>query len=272
MRTCFYIVFLHFVWFNFLNAQIEITSSAVDSFSTAAQGDYYITTDTNELYVGLEGGTLRKISNPNEVTSLIDNTNGTLTFKNELNISNTINKANLVDNGDGTYTFSNATGTSDDVTFLTNSSSDNQVVSSTFWIDTTAVTVSSTSWGVHQKSFVIPGNTLGTGNAVRIVCYRINPGGSTQIRLSYGGQTFYTSGNIGNNSSRMEFIIFGNGTTNSQKSFMDDANTGGNGQRFGVSTVDSTVDQTVSIQIRKVSGSDKTLDFCSAEKMIISTS
>ncbi|APD06817.1 hypothetical protein UJ101_01298 [Flavobacteriaceae bacterium UJ101] len=98
-----------------LNAQIRITSSDVSGYNSASDGDFYITTDTDELYVGLETGSLRKISSPNEITTLSDNNDGTITYKNESNTSSTITKSSLTDNTDGTYTFSNATGTSDDV-------------------------------------------------------------------------------------------------------------------------------------------------------------
>lgn len=99
----------------FLNAQTQITSSQVTTYNTAAQGDHYITTDTNELYVGLENGRLRKVSNPNEVTTLSDNNDGTISYKNELNETSVITKSSLTDNADGTYTFSNTAGTSDDI-------------------------------------------------------------------------------------------------------------------------------------------------------------
>ncbi|APD06815.1 hypothetical protein UJ101_01296 [Flavobacteriaceae bacterium UJ101] len=47
---------------NFLSSQINITSSEVKDYNTASQGDYYVTTDTNELYIGLEDGSLRFVS------------------------------------------------------------------------------------------------------------------------------------------------------------------------------------------------------------------
>lgn len=47
-----------------LNAQIRITSSDVSGYNSASDGDFYITTDTDELYVGLETGSLRKLVVP----------------------------------------------------------------------------------------------------------------------------------------------------------------------------------------------------------------
>lgn len=56
------ILIVSLFFMNFLNAQTQITSSQVADYNTAAQGDYYITTDTNELYLGSENGSLRYIS------------------------------------------------------------------------------------------------------------------------------------------------------------------------------------------------------------------
>ena len=192
-------------------------------------------------------------------------------------------KPTLVNNGDGTATFSNAPGTSDDVTFTTQTSGTNTIVTSTLWIDTSSVPVTTTLYD-QGKSFIVPGGTLGDSNAIRIVCYRIGATGGNnaaqnnnrqQIRLQYGNpltpDVFYTSGSLGNGSARVEFIIFADGSTGSQKSFMDDANTGASGQRFGSTTIDSTVDQPVSILIRETVsvGDGGSLDFCSAETLII---
>ena len=66
-------------------AQILIDSGEVSGYTNAGQGDLYLTSDTNELYIGIESGALRKIANPNEVSTLVDNGDGTITYTNELN-------------------------------------------------------------------------------------------------------------------------------------------------------------------------------------------
>ncbi|WP_111709248.1 hypothetical protein [Lutibacter citreus] len=43
-------------------SQIKILSSEVSIISNAGEGDHYITTDTDELYVGIQTGELRKIT------------------------------------------------------------------------------------------------------------------------------------------------------------------------------------------------------------------
>lgn len=44
-------------------SQIQILSSNVNSITNAAQGDLYLTTDTNQLYIGLNNGTISLIGN-----------------------------------------------------------------------------------------------------------------------------------------------------------------------------------------------------------------
>ncbi|PCE66460.1 hypothetical protein [Sediminicola luteus] len=46
-----------------LEAQVSITSGAVVGYSTANEGEVYLTSDTDELYLGLQDGSLRKIGN-----------------------------------------------------------------------------------------------------------------------------------------------------------------------------------------------------------------
>ena len=68
----------------------------------------------------------------------------------------------------------------------------------------------------------------------------------------------------------MEFIIFGNGSTSSQKALMDDAK-GGSGQRFGTVNVDSTSDQIIEIQIRKTGGGDNGVFDAAFAELLIKT-
>lgn len=268
-----------------LFSQVLVTSPS--TFNTAGQGDLYVDSD-GVYYIGLQNGTLKEIgtvvvkgtssgnfliwnttTNKWEVNSTLNSTSSTNAEPVGVDASGKLvkaKKATLTNNGNGTASFSNGFDTT--VTFTTQASGPNAIVASTLWIDNSNISVSNTSFGVHEKSFTVPGGSLGTKNAIRCVCYRTNSG-SQQIKIQYGGQAFYTTGNLGNSSSRFEFIIFGNGATNSQKSFMDDANTGTEGQRYGTVSVDSTVDQTVKIQMRRVGGSNGSLDFCSAELLQI---
>ncbi|MCT4665499.1 MAG: hypothetical protein N4A45_09730 [Flavobacteriales bacterium] len=137
------------------------------------------------------------------------------------------------------------------------------------WLSSTSVPVTSSSYETI-KSFTLKGDILQDKNAVRITCWRRRQGGNMQINFRYGGQSFFTSGSLGNNSARMEFIIFSNGNANSQRAYMDDANTGGNGQRTGTLSINSAVDQTVEIRARRASGSGTAgfIDFCSSEALI----
>ena len=75
-------------------AQISILSTDALTYSTASDGDFYLTTDTNELYIGLETGAIRKISNPNEITTITSNADGTFSYTNELNQTVIINNDN----------------------------------------------------------------------------------------------------------------------------------------------------------------------------------
>jgi len=75
-------------------SQIKITSGEVSTISNAGEGDHYLTTDTNEMYIGIQTGEIRKISNPNEVTTLKDNADGTITYTDELGNPVTINLSN----------------------------------------------------------------------------------------------------------------------------------------------------------------------------------
>jgi hypothetical protein len=44
-------------------AQVSIISGDVAGYSTASEGEVYLTSDTDELYLGLQDGSLRKIGN-----------------------------------------------------------------------------------------------------------------------------------------------------------------------------------------------------------------
>lgn len=107
-------------------------------------------------------------------------------------------------------------------------------------------------------SFTLPGGTLGTGNAVRIVVWtnQITGGGGASYRIVYGGQTLASMGNNTNNPARIEYILKGNGATNAQRALLDHSNSGNTGTAEGSSTVDSTTNQTVSLQMDLQTDSD----------------
>ena len=102
-------------------------------------------------------------------------------------------KATMTDNGNGTFTFSNAEGTTDDVVITAQAPNENTVVSSALWLDTSALQITTTNYS-QGKSFVVPGGSLGTQNAIKITGYRRRGSNNQGIRLRYGGQTFFTSG------------------------------------------------------------------------------
>lgn len=255
---------------------------AIGQGSSASQNNSLILGNGNDVGIGT--------STPNnrlEINSGVANNSG-LTFTNLTNTTvSTQNakplgidatgkvvsreKASLTDNGDGTLTFSNESGTSDDITFNSVIPSPQTINTQTIWIDGESDQITSTGYtNVQTKSFILEGGLLGTKNAIRIVCYRRKGNSNQRIRLRYGGQAFFESGDLGNESARIEFIIFGNGSTSSQKAFMDDANTGSNGQKFGIVNVNSTLNQMIEIQIRKTGGNNNgVFDFAFAELLTI---
>jgi hypothetical protein len=62
MKLLFFHIITFFFGFNAFS-QIQILSSNASSITNAAQGDLYLTTDTNQLYIGLNNGTISLIGN-----------------------------------------------------------------------------------------------------------------------------------------------------------------------------------------------------------------
>ena len=132
-----------------------------------------------------------------------------------------------------------AVGTSDGLSLTTDSS----VASGIKWgvpsgskVDNIASVVTFT-WnnGFSNASLVsmtIPGSTLGTNNAIRLTSYINNyeshggPGGSILLRATYGGGIMNSvmlrslANTTGSIAGKIEYTIFANQATNSQRSFM----------------------------------------------------
>ena len=119
------------------------------------------------------------------------------------------------------------------------------------FIDTTEV---STTSATFQTAFskTVPGGTLGTNDAIRFyIPVTIGSGtGSVELRVSYGGQTLGTiDPSAGSGITSIYGYIIADGATNAQKSQLfnqtlyDDEFT-------NALTVDSTVDQTLLVEIR----------------------
>lgn len=145
-----------------------------------------------------------------------------------------------------------------------------EVANPLIYLDTSTSTSNSTSY-TTVKSFTLPANILKNQNAVKMIFYkrRTSNSGSVQIRLVYGGQTLFSTGNLGNEVGRVEMILFATGNENSQRAYIDDANTGNNGQRTGTSAVNSSQDQLVEIQVQtNNSSSTFAFDFLSVEGLI----
>lgn len=123
--------------------------------------------------------------------------------------------------------------------------------------NTTQALITGAGWQTID-SFTLPGGTLGTNNAVRIVVWvdRTTGGGGGSFRIVYGGQTLASMGNNNNDPARIEFILKGNGTTATQRALLDHSNSGNTGTADGSSTVNSTIDQTVSIQLNLQNSTD----------------
>ncbi len=118
-----YILFFIYLIFTVTSvAQISITKSQVSGITDAGQGDLYVTSDSDEFYIVTENGTLRKIANPNEVSTLTDNGNGTFTYTNELNEVVTVSLSNTpnwsLTGNSGTNSATNFIGTSDAQDFI----------------------------------------------------------------------------------------------------------------------------------------------------------
>lgn len=207
---------------NSLLSQTELTTveiQAIDNAQTANEGDHYLDTDRDELYVGMGNGKLRKISE----------------------------KETLVGN--------------DPLPAIS---------TPLIHLDTSPSQTSSTSF-VTVKSFTLPGGILKTSNAIKMVFFkrRNSSSGSVQIELVYGGQSLFTTGNLGNAVGRVEMTLFATGTESGQRAYIDDANTGNNGQRTGTSSIDSSQDQLVEIRLStNNTTSTFTLDFLSVEGLI----
>ena len=108
-------------------------------------------------------------------------------------------------------------------------------------------------------------------NAIKIIFYkrRTSSNGSVQIRLVYGGQVFFTTGSLSNEVGRVEMTLFATGSENAQRAYIDDANTGNNGQKTGTTTVNSAQDQLVEIQLKtNNTASDFSLDFLSVQALL----
>ena len=205
-----------------LLAQQELTTAQIESTNnnqTATSGELYLDIQEDLLYMGLDNGTLRKISDKRIII--------------------------------------------DDEPLP-------EVTNPLIYLDTSTSSSNSTNY-TTVKSFTLPGNILKTQNAVKMVFYkrRTSNSGSVNIRLKYGGQTLFTTGSLGNAVGRVEMILFSTGNTNSQRAYIDDANTGNNGQRTGTSSINSEQDQLVEIQVRtNNTSSNFSFDFLSAEGLI----
>lgn len=137
-------------------------------------------------------------------------------------------------------------------------------------LDTSTSSTNATSF-TTVKSFTLPGGILKQQNAIKIVCYkrRTSTNGSVQIQLVYGGQTFFTTGNLSNEVGRVEMMLFATGSENAQRAYIDDANTGNNGQKTGVTNVSSSQDQLVEIKLKcNNTSSNFSLDFLSVEALL----
>lgn len=203
-------------------AQQQLTTAQIQAINTnlsANEGDMYLDTEEDELYIGTSSGNLRKISN----------------------------KRAQVDGQPLP-----------------------EVSTPLIHLDTSTSSTSSTNF-TTVKSFTLPGGILKTQNAIKIVFYkrRTSTNGSVQIKLRYGGQEFFTTGNLGNEVGRVEMTLFATGSTASQRAYIDDANTGNSGQKTGTTTVDSSQDQLVEIQLStNNSSSSFSLDFLSVQALL----
>lgn len=138
------------------------------------------------------------------------------------------------------------------------------------YLDTSTSSTNATNF-TTVKSFTLPGGILKQQNAIKIVCYkrRSSSTGSVQIQLVYGGQTFFTTGNLSNEVGRVEMIVFATGSESAQRAYIDDANTGNSGQKTGVTNVGSSQDQLVEIKLKcNNTSSNFSLDFLSVEALL----
>ena len=138
------------------------------------------------------------------------------------------------------------------------------------YLDTSTSSTNSTNY-TTVKSFTLPGGILKQQNAIKIIFYkrRTSSNGSVQIRLVYGGQVFFTTGSLSNEVGRVEMTLFATGSENAQRAYIDDANTGNNGQKTGTTTVNSAQDQLVEIQLKtNNTASDFSLDFLSVQALL----
>lgn len=121
-------------------------------------------------------------------------------------------------------------------------------------INTTEV---STNSAAFQTAFSlnIPANTLGTNDAIRfIIAYTQGAGAGTgEIKASYGGQTLGTLSPGSTEFTPVYGYIIADGTTGAQKSqFFNQTLL--NSEFTNALTVNSTIDQTLLIEIRNTSG------------------
>ena len=134
-------------------------------------------------------------------------------------------------------------------------------------VDTSSVVTTGAGW-ITAYSVVIPGGTIGVGNALDIDVWADRTSGtsSAAFRVLYGGAQIVAMGNNGNDPARIDVMIKGDGATNAQKGFMDHSNSGNGGTNRGNVAINSTVDQTLQIQINpNVDTNNWTFEYLSIE-------
>lgn len=201
-----------------LNAQNIISSTNVSSFSTAGEGDYYLT-DTDELYVGVSDGTLKPVGR----VTVKGSNNGDI-----LNWNSTNNKweaisSNLVlgweTTGNTGTTAANFLGTTDDVRMQIRS---NNLPILEFGRRQTLGLVQNflDYTDVDQPLVYVRGNNQ--VSALQFAASAANfykpmffttANGSFRLKGSSGISDFFEIGSAGpNNDGRLEFIIGDDGT------------------------------------------------------------
>lgn len=268
------------------NSQIYITPSSTTGMTFDSSGKIYQKIDTTtavqysagSVGIGINTSTLVSLiatSTPSAGTIPLSTTSSILS-PGWLNATSTPT-ANKLSIGDSNGTLNSWITTSNKIALIT----------STVDINNPGTTLT------NLISTTIPANTLGTGNAVRVVMYfsnfQINNTFSLFFSASYGGTTIATttltnnSGNSNATVGRAEFTLYENGTTSSQsgslyasgmtQNFISVAGASGNLfalENSGTGAVNDTVDQTlkVSVEFSSASGNNHiTMDSATIERV-----
>ncbi|MGB0869552.1 MAG: hypothetical protein ACPG6V_07665 [Flavobacteriales bacterium] len=240
----------------YTESQIE----TINNNESANEGDLYLDTVNNIQYIGITSGHLVTVGN--DVYSadgqLLSNRNldGNQKNLNLVNLDSSKIESTTIE-FEGNVILNNVSETTTNTKNLVVDANgrmftrpETQAQSDIILIDPNPVTITgSGDQVIHDVT--IPGGTLGTKNVIRVSLFMRRTSGNSSIRLKvfYGGDLVaQMPGFNGNNPAKSEIILFGAGTTNSQRAYIYHSNSGASGLGTSSTNNDSTTPLTMSIR------------------------